>query len=379
MYKITIPLNKQVFPEKTETMAEIHQKAFHMNLDRCLKLVDDDPDKIIPDAIKRLYPEWQDKAWSSATKEYFSIYHDHVKDNSNNLLIATPKILDSFVQEETSARERISQNFFYRACPQEYEACKDKIWNYWKELLKWIFNYKKFTIPNADGWCAGKFIECLGVHACCYCNADLIYSQEFKEKGMLRYRSSLDHFYPQDKYPYLALSLHNLVPACERCNSKFKKESDPIGAMALLNPYQESISQYFQFVFAPASASAGGHFLPKGRAVPLAKPGKLGLVKPHLRTFCIDEVYNDLYGFVVQDVMTKVRLLDTGYGKWLARKLHSHGGKKLAHSLPTAFWSELQKEFRDDWKHLLFDLSFSSTDINKRPFSKLIMDLAGYL
>ncbi|MDC8103437.1 hypothetical protein MTQ00_02695 [Chryseobacterium sp. B21-037] len=35
---------------------------------------------------------------------------------------------------------------------------------------------------------------------------------------------TLDHFVPKGKYPYIALSLYNLVPSCSSCNSKFKKE-----------------------------------------------------------------------------------------------------------------------------------------------------------
>ena len=34
---------------------------------------------------------------------------------------------------------------------------------------------------------------------------------------------TLDHFIPQGTFPYLSLSLYNLVPSCSSCNSKFKK------------------------------------------------------------------------------------------------------------------------------------------------------------
>lgn len=34
---------------------------------------------------------------------------------------------------------------------------------------------------------------------------------------------TLDHFLPQNEYPFFALCLYNLVPSCYACNSKFKK------------------------------------------------------------------------------------------------------------------------------------------------------------
>ena len=34
---------------------------------------------------------------------------------------------------------------------------------------------------------------------------------------------TLDHYYDKGSYPYLALSLYNLIPSCYTCNSKLKK------------------------------------------------------------------------------------------------------------------------------------------------------------
>src|SRR5690606_32118753 len=35
---------------------------------------------------------------------------------------------------------------------------------------------------------------------------------------------TLDHLLPQSEYPYLSLSLFNLVPSCYSCNSKLKND-----------------------------------------------------------------------------------------------------------------------------------------------------------
>ncbi|EJD6584266.1 hypothetical protein M0L63_RS16325 [Providencia rettgeri] len=37
------------------------------------------------------------------------------------------------------------------------------------------------------------------------------------------YKLIQDGEFPKSKFPFLALSLHNFVPAGDRCNSRFKK------------------------------------------------------------------------------------------------------------------------------------------------------------
>ena len=35
-------------------------------------------------------------------------------------------------------------------------------------------------------------------------------------------KSAFDHYFPRARYPFLGLSLYNLIPACTRCNSSLK-------------------------------------------------------------------------------------------------------------------------------------------------------------
>lgn len=55
---------------------------------------------------------------------------------------------------------------------------------------------------------------------------------------------TLDHFIPQSKYPYFALSLYNLIPSCYSCNSKFKKATNfsNINNLKYLSPSSNSFS-----------------------------------------------------------------------------------------------------------------------------------------
>lgn len=54
----------------------------------------------------------------------------------------------------------------------------------------------------------------LCVRVCPYCNR--MYTTTLY--GKKRVRPDFDHFYPQSRYPYLAVSLFNLIPSCNICN-----------------------------------------------------------------------------------------------------------------------------------------------------------------
>lgn len=59
------------------------------------------------------------------------------------------------------------------------------------------------------------------------------------KKLKLHNHFTLDHLLPQKDYPYLSLSLYNLVPSCYSCNSKLKKEKNlyfDINDLKILSP-----------------------------------------------------------------------------------------------------------------------------------------------
>lgn len=62
------------------------------------------------------------------------------------------------------------------------------------------------------------------INSCHYCNIDFINS--FEEDNKNYDHSTFDHVIPKKTYPFLSLSIFNLVPCCYSCNSKFKKETE---------------------------------------------------------------------------------------------------------------------------------------------------------
>lgn len=58
----------------------------------------------------------------------------------------------------------------------------------------------------------------LGVHTCPYCNSSYMETRVDHDTGRRHAGMQIDHFYSQEKYGVLAMSLLNLVPSCACCN-----------------------------------------------------------------------------------------------------------------------------------------------------------------
>lgn len=93
--------------------------------------------------------------------------------------------------------------------------------------IKKFFNYDKQTstkfkplISKLQPKISKFFEQNVEVHTCYYCNIDFI--NTFKKQNKLKNGFTLDHVLEKADYPYLALSLYNLVPSCYVCNSKVK-------------------------------------------------------------------------------------------------------------------------------------------------------------
>ena len=84
-----------------------------------------------------------------------------------------------------------------------------------------------------------QWAERLGVTVCPYCNRSYIFTVR-KDASNGKARPQYDHFFPKSKYPYLAVSMYNLIPSCAVCNSgKSDKDSFQDQKVQYLNPYVE--------------------------------------------------------------------------------------------------------------------------------------------
>lgn len=75
-----------------------------------------------------------------------------------------------------------------------------------------------------------KLVKECGISTCPYCNRDFINNRDETISG-----AQLDHFYNRSTYPFLAVSLYNLVPVCGNCN-----RTKSASTKALVSPFDET-------------------------------------------------------------------------------------------------------------------------------------------
>lgn len=85
----------------------------------------------------------------------------------------------------------------------------------------------------------------LNINVCPYCNKNYMVTISDVEKEIFT-RPTLDHFFSKSKYPFLALSLYNLVPSCHICNSHIKKDID-FHIETHIHPYFEDFNKIKKF------------------------------------------------------------------------------------------------------------------------------------
>lgn len=153
-------------------------------------------------------------------------------------------------------------------------------------LVEKCFDYDRFA-KKSTSWSAYALIDAIGVRICPYCHLHHVnYHMPSGKKGF-SLRPPLDHYFPRSNYPYLAVSLSNLIPCCSQCNSGVKLALDPL-SLGLRHPRI-------------ASPNGRIHFSAQG-SVPSKAGGTSGDVKltiisndpesgAHIKAFKLEERY----------------------------------------------------------------------------------------
>ncbi|QNM18193.1 hypothetical protein CXM81_22765 [Citrobacter freundii] len=88
----------------------------------------------------------------------------------------------------------------------------------WVNMLEKAFDYEH--VSKKFGHEINGFYN---IGYCPYCNDEPIHSIQSTRKT---FRPPLDHFLPKALYPFLAVSIYNLIPSGTRCNNSFKLMRD---------------------------------------------------------------------------------------------------------------------------------------------------------
>lgn len=148
---------------------------------------------------------------------------EYFKDNLKRLLSGTPADLDDLV-------EHIETNYVdFSEYLEKRPKKKSKAWSLPMEqlvtTLESLFNYARFS--NDKVWGAYNLVRAYGMRLCPYCQLHHVNYHGTGMRGELSLRPPLDHFLPASRYPYLSVSLNNLVPSCYQCNSSIKGAKNP--------------------------------------------------------------------------------------------------------------------------------------------------------
>ena len=283
----------------------------------------------------------------ASVRRLFKILLDYTTSESDNFLIADPdrlwKLIQDYNQHIASCSWQIDSSpysecykfiqklfsydrFANSECPRALEFEQDK------SVIKTL-KIAEVAGANWNGkeWSAQRFIESLGVRYCPYCNAETVYSIVFKKGPPIKTaRSALDHYFPQSQFPFLAISLCNLVPSCTRCNTNIKRDRE-LNYIRHLNPYSDSLHDAIRFVCAPTDCAAG--FRPElirtedDFRFTIRERGTIGNEGLERRGknladfFYIKDIYNRLFRYeVVQDIYHS-RIAGSAYYNMLRKML----------------------------------------------------------
>jgi hypothetical protein len=108
-----------------------------------------------------------------------------------------------------------------------------------------LFDYGKFATKSKRAWSAYTLCMSSPYRMCPYCQQSLAVTV-YKDHKSNSFRPTLDHFYPKSEYPYLALSLYNLIPSCHTCNSSLKG-TENFYTDEHLHPYEDDESINYDF------------------------------------------------------------------------------------------------------------------------------------
>jgi 5-methylcytosine-specific restriction endonuclease McrA len=221
-----------------------------------------------------------------------------------------------------------------------------------KKLLD-AFSYERLRSTKLT-----NLASILNIKSCLYCNSQ--YTLTVRPNSKTKTKFQYDHFFPKKTYPYLSISLYNLIPSCASCNQS--KSERNYSLSELVHPYIEDFHNLTQF-----QINDEAHVkLLLNEKIPESK------IKIRLTNLDIPKVKNQNAFTSIESIYKRhTDIANEIYQKAYA---YNNGGKLALLNLEKdgkhLFNSHLELE-----QMLLSNYPLSS-DINKRPLSKFMQDLA---
>jgi len=132
-------------------------------------------------------------------------------------------------------------------CIRDYESRfgKKLIHESISHRLAKIFDFDGFSKKSKKPWTAFHLCALAKYNVCCYCHM-VSTDTSLPDKHGKGYRPPIDHYYIKSDYPFLALTLSNFIPCCEKCNGSQMKHSINFAVERHLNPLLDEESIEFE-------------------------------------------------------------------------------------------------------------------------------------
>lgn len=283
-------------------------------------------------------------AYTDEARAYFGVFDRQMK--STGITLGKPDDLCALITEDEKFRQGCQWRSISSALPRFGRNARRGTLDVCLDVLRRLFSYSKFyhgsgwrfdgvcdltsinvskATPTSD-WRAWKFIhqviEMQNVYFCPYCNAAAIYAYDEMDTTTGFMESSLDHFCPQSRYPYLAISLYNLIPSCHRCNSGAKTSADPIrwtngkAEFSLTHPYHDDFHSSLRFEYENVTAqllSGGGAKANAALTVKARDALMFSRAKQSVDDFRLLRVYGESFWKYLVNLPARWGLARTGY------------------------------------------------------------------
>ncbi|WP_457744023.1 hypothetical protein [Sulfurimonas sp.] len=202
-----------------------------------------------------------------------------------------------------------------------------------------------------------KFIKELDIQVCPYCNRNYIFN--FSKNNSQHATAQLDHFFDKKKYPFLAVSMYNLIPSCATCNQRKSSKQENI-----FYPYNESFNDNAKFVYTFKVNNEKGAILDI-KNIKLEIQAKKNIseknedkILEHKKMFNLENLYNE-HKEIVLELIQKREIYPDSY---IDELLNQYEG---------IFFNN-----REDVLRLITCGYVDDKDLHKRPLSKLIKDIS---
>lgn len=263
----------------------------------------------------------------------------------DDILIASPVKLADYLNDIEKDYGKI---LYYNRYSKTRHELKRHNTKFCKRLLV-LFGYSEFRKDVLV-----ELSKKLNVKTCPYCNQSFtLFVCDGDKQSYAEFQ--FDHFFDKSRYPYLSMSLYNLIPACGNCNHRKGVEPAPV----YLNPYYGDTYSLFKFHVKDSSQLAAGAFKPDSIGIEIIQQTGEHAIGDFLKELHIVQQY-ERHRDIVQEI----------YDKVYSMIYYEYKGLWNSGVLPS-----IQEADRKYLLELWVGVPLDKTKIDTKPLTKFIQDI----